>query len=57
MHWKTDYKETPEMTLGKAVRILVTALAAGLAVACSLFNAAPSECIAAAEGRRPAGTV
>ena len=49
MHGKTDYKETPEMTLGKGVRILVTALTVGLAVACSLFNAAPSECIAAAE--------
>ena len=49
MHRKTDQGETAEMTFRKAIGISVTALTVGLVVACSFFNAAPSECIAAAE--------
>ena len=47
MHRKTDQGETAEMTFRKAIGISVTALTVGLVVACSFFNAAPSECIAA----------
>ena len=47
MHRKTDQGETAEMTFRKAIGVSVTALTVGLVVACSFFNAAPSECSAA----------